>query len=303
MALRLIIAALLDWLQHRPEARQRRAVVLCFLIAVTTLLALRGTETAAAESITVAVPRARVGEFFTADRGAQPATLPAAMEAQQLNASLPIDDSGLQPARPFVLTGTPDQRQQALLCLTQAVYYEAGFEPLEGRRAVAQVVLNRVRHAAFPNSVCGVVYQKSESGVCQFTFVCDGKLERRPVAGAWREAEDVARAALLGAVEPAVGEATHYHADYVAPPWAPLLQKVAVIGQHIFYRWQGPAGDPAAFTARYAGESPDLLPDSSTPTDSLAASQHQVAVSAPRVGYDFDTLLASAPAKPDTASD
>jgi hypothetical protein len=143
------------------------------------------------------------------------------------------------------------------LCLTQAVYYEAGFEPLEGRRAVAQVVLNRMRHPAFPKSVCGVVYQGSRSPVCQFSFVCDGALYRRPAAQLWREAELVAAAALSGYVEASVGSATHYHADYVAPYWAPMLSKVAKLGAHIFYRWPGAWGRDAAFTGRYVGEPND----------------------------------------------
>ena len=88
--------------------------------------------------------------------------------------------------------------RRALLCLTQAVYYEAGFEPLAGRRAVAQVVLNRMRHPAFPKSVCGVVYQGRRSPVCQFSFVCDGSLYRAPAPAAWREAKAVAEAALGG---------------------------------------------------------------------------------------------------------
>ena len=88
-------------------------------------------------------------------------------------------------SRPFDLSDSdPLDRRRALLCLTQAVYYEAGFEPLEGRRAVAQVVLNRMRHPAFPKSVCGVVYQGARDPVCQFSFVCDGSLYRAP--GAWR---------------------------------------------------------------------------------------------------------------------
>lgn len=149
--------------------------------------------------------------------------------------------------------------RRALLCLTQAVYYEAGYEPLEGRRAVAQVVLNRLRHPAFPKSVCGVVYQGSRSPVCQFSFVCDGALYRRPEAEAWREAQAVAAAALSGYVETAVGSATHYHADYVAPYWAPMLAKVAKLGAHIFYRWPGAWGMPAAFTGHYIGEPQDPL--------------------------------------------
>jgi hypothetical protein len=176
-----------------------------------------------------------------------------------LNAALPFASGPVRAARSFVMSGDDVDQSRALLCLTQAVYYEAGFEPVQGRRAVAQVVLNRMRHPAFPKSICGVVYQGAGTGVCQFTFVCDGALDRRPASGAWEQAEQIARAALAGYVEKSVGEATHYHADYVAPRWAPLLSKVAVIGQHIFYRWPGGWGQPAAFTGRYAGEPVDPL--------------------------------------------
>jgi hypothetical protein len=199
--------------------------------------------------------------------------------ARQFNALLP--DAGLPiPAmKPFRLPAAGAERERALLCLTQAVYYEAGFEPLEGRRAVAQVVLNRLRHPAFPKSVCGVVYQGSGGRVCQFTFVCDGALYRQPELGAWRQAEQVARAALGGYVERTVGEATHYHANYVAPRWAPLLAKVAQIGQHIFYRWPGGWGQPAAFSGRYIGEPRDPLSqrppprshDPNAPVEAIAA--------------------------------
>jgi hypothetical protein len=95
--------------------------------------------------------------------------------------------------------------------------------------------------------------------VCQFTFVCDGALYRAPAHDAWLRSEEIARQALAGYVETTVGEATHYHADYVAPRWAPLLAKVAQIGQHIFYRWPGAWGQPAAFTGRYIGEPRDPL--------------------------------------------
>ena len=182
------------------------------------------------------------------------------VEAKLINASMPFSGAPVLAARPFDLSGSdPLDRRRALLCLTQAVYYEAGFEPLEGRRAVAQVVLNRMRHPAFPKSVCGVVYQGARDPVCQFSFVCDGSLYRRPVLGAWKEAERVAAAALDGFVERSVGAATHYHADYVAPYWAPRLAKISQIGAHIFYRWPGVWGSTAAFTGLYIGEPNDPL--------------------------------------------
>ena len=182
-------------------------------------------------------------------------------QARVINAALPFSSAPVEAARPFLLGGASaaTDYDRALLCLTQAVYYEAGFEPLEGRRAVAQVVLNRMRHPAFPKSVCGVVYQGSSSPVCQFTFVCDGSLYRAPAAGSWRQARAIAQAALAGHVERSVGAATHYHADYVAPRWAPMLTKIAKLGAHIFYRWPGAWGTNAAFNGRYAGEPRDPL--------------------------------------------
>lgn len=150
---------------------------------------------------------------------------------------------------------TPLDSYRALNCLTSAVYYEAGNEPEEGQRAVAQVVLNRVRNANWPNSVCGVVYEGSErlDYKCQFTFSCDGSMARMPMASAWVRARRIAQDALSGRVYTPVGLATHYHTLAVLPPWSSSLQPVAVIGAHIFYRNPGFNGTPAAFTLPYTG--------------------------------------------------
>jgi hypothetical protein len=209
-------------------------------------------------SVTVSIPQAQRAALVAATSGENAIEVRAVGEqARLINASLPFSNAPVQAARPFTAAGDSLDHRRALLCLTQAVYYEAGFEPIEGRRAVAQVVLNRMRHPAYPKSICGVVYQRDNTPVCQFSFVCDGSLLRAPAAGAWREAQDVARAALDGYVETSVGSATHYHADYVAPRWAPMLTKVAKLGVHIFYRWPGAWGMPAAFTGHYIGEPRD----------------------------------------------
>ena len=179
----------------------------------------------------------------------------SAEEAIRLNAALPVNAPIEGVAQPFTVSvGGAAAKANALECLTQAVYYEAGQESTDGQRGVAQVVLNRVRHPAFPASVCGVVYEGStrQTG-CQFTFTCDGSLLRAPEPGAWNRARKVAEAALNGSVYAGVGNATHYHANYVMPYWAPTLAKTAVIGAHIFYRWSGGWGKPAAFTQRYNG--------------------------------------------------
>ena len=192
--------------------------------------------------------------------------------ADRLNASLPLSSEPILPAKPFHLTGAPASRALAQTCLAEAVYYEAASEPVEGQRAVAQVVLNRVRHPAFAHSVCGVVYQGSEGSTgCQFSFTCDGSLLKPKVDWAWRNAQVVAAQALHGRVEASVGGATHYHTRWVAPYWAPTVAKIALVGVHIFYRWAGEAGLPQAFSARYEAVERMPAPKPETPLQLAAA--------------------------------
>lgn len=142
-----------------------------------------------------------------------------------------------------------EDRAQAVQCLALAVAYEAGNESLDGKRAVAEVVLNRLRDPAFPKSVCGVVFAGSTRRTgCQFTFTCDGSLRRTLSTGVMASARTVAEQALDGAAPALVLGATHYHAHYVNPWWAPRLVRLTRIGAHIFYRGAGPSslGTPGA---------------------------------------------------------
>ena len=143
-----------------------------------------------------------------------------------------------------------------LQCLADAIYYEAASEPDAGQRAVAQVVLNRVRHPAFPGTVCGVVYQGSERGGCQFSFACDGAMARIPSRVAMARATNVAAAALAGYVYAPVGLATHYHTYAVTPAWNRTLVMTDAVGAHFFHRWKGWWGTAAAFTQVYHGNEP-----------------------------------------------
>jgi spore germination cell wall hydrolase CwlJ-like protein len=179
--------------------------------------------------------------------------------ARAINSLLPFSRLPIRPMRPFVLQADAADQGRALTCLAQAVYYEAAQEPKVGQEAIAQVVLNRLRHPAYPKSVCGVVYQGAARPTgCQFTFTCDGALAHPPVPSIWTRAQAIARQALGGFVLKEVGSATHYHAEYVAPYWAPTLVKMKQIGAHIFYRWTGPWGEPPAFSGRYLGGETNL---------------------------------------------
>jgi len=204
------------------------------------------------------VPRRDGRAALPARRVVPPAELPAVEpvaiadlspeEAQAYNAGVAFSDAPNPAARPFHIGEDASDTARARDCLAAAVYYEAGDDP-PGERAVAQVVLNRVRHPAFPKTVCGVVFQGSERRTgCQFTFTCDGSIARRkPTDALWRAARDLATEALAGAVYRPVGYATHYHTDYVVPYWQASLDKIVAVHTQLFYRWSGWWGTRPAF--------------------------------------------------------
>lgn len=208
----------------------------------------------AADLAKVPITEAMRLQIPTMSTGTNQQLVIAGETAQTHNASIPVVAGALAEIPGFTeILPESEQYGTALRCLTQAIYYEAANEPELGKRAVAQVVLNRLRHPAYPNSVCGVVYEGANARVCQFSFTCDGSLLRAPMARQWQESRRVAQAALAGRVLPDVGSATHYHADYVLPRWAFTLGKLEKIGVHIFYRFPGRAGGAGVFADRWSG--------------------------------------------------
>jgi hypothetical protein len=124
-------------------------------------------------------------------------------------------------------------------CMTEAIYFEARGESIEGQYAVAEVILNRVDSPNYPDSVCGVVNQGTgRRYACQFTYTCDGIPEVVTDQRAWNRAGQIARIMLDDAPRSLTGGATHYHADWVNPRWARVYPRTARYGSHIFYRQQ-----------------------------------------------------------------
>ena len=129
-------------------------------------------------------------------------------------------------------------------CLAQNVYYEARGSNRADRIAVADVVLNRVQHTYYPNTICGVVHQGKQyaSGQmirnkCQFSWYCDGKADVPTNAEAWERSRKLARDIYLHKAYIGITEgATHYHANYVKPKWRLSLDRTTRVGSHIFYR-------------------------------------------------------------------
>jgi len=205
-------------------------------------------------------------------------------QAALANAAMPASTGPLQAANAYVFTGrTPLDQMRSEDCLAQTIYYEARSESEEGQRAVAQVVLNRVRHPAWPNSVCGVVYQGAmrAGGGCQFTFTCDGSLAIRPSGASWATAQRLAAEALGGRTYAAVGLSTNYHTSAVFPSWAPRLLKTATIGAHIFYQLPGLAGAPGAFSNAYAGTEPFPRPSMILASSRAGAPAAEPAIASP----------------------
>ena len=201
--------------------------------------------------------------FETPPPSPPPAVEPVVLQAvtaetaRDRNAKVPFVSGPVPAAKPFHLVGTPLDQARALDCLASALYYEAAAEAESGQRAVAQVVLNRVRHPAFPSTVCGVVYQgATRSTGCQFSFSCDGSMVRLPSAALWARLRALAGEALNGAVYAPVGLATHYHTDWVLPYWSAKLDKIRAERTHLFFRWDGWWGTPPAFRQAYRGVEP-----------------------------------------------
>ncbi|MBC7522441.1 MAG: cell wall hydrolase [Sandarakinorhabdus sp.] len=193
--------------------------------------------------------------------------------------TLPIVRSPIESASSvggFGTTPTPkapvsgDDRRASIECLATAIAYEAGNEPEAGKQAVAQVILNRTHHRAFPRTICSVVYQGSGRRTgCQFTFTCDGSLHRILSRRTWASAQAVAVAAIDGLLPPTVGAATHYHADYVTPRWAPAMSRIGQIGAHIFYGFPGGGAGPGGSMAGMVAEHVLRRPRSTGPVPTV----------------------------------
>ena len=216
------------------------------------------------------------------------------VDARAFNATVPFSTGPNPPARPFKFDGSDDQRARAIDCLAAAVLYEAG-DDAEGQRAVAQVIINRARHPAFPKTICGVVFQGSERSTgCQFTFTCDGALANHVwPAVYWTRARASATAALNGAVYKPVGYSTHYHTDWVVPYWQSSLDKVTAVHTHLFFRWTGWWGTPPAFNHHVSAEEP-VIPAMALWSDAHKSGEALAAVSAEEAAAAASAAPASA---------
>lgn len=119
-------------------------------------------------------------------------------------------------------------------CLAMNIYHESRGERIEGQIAVAQVTINRMEHPKWPSTICEVVYQPK-----QFSWTHLISEQTPKETKAWGAAKIIARDVMIGNVDdPSMG-AVYYHANYVNPSWAKYMKLSKVIGNHLFYTWDG----------------------------------------------------------------
>ena len=134
-----------------------------------------------------------------------------------------------------------------IYCLAQNIYFEAGNQPLAGKIAVSQVVINRVEHPSYPNDICDVIYEakmrvnwKNEivpvRHACQFSWFCDGKSDDPVDSQTWLLSLHIARDVVQNKYGDITEGSTHYHSDKVNPYWASSLNRTVIINNHIFYK-------------------------------------------------------------------
>lgn len=180
------------------------------------------------------VPSSRLRQLSDADAAA---ALMAHGAQDQALTNLLITDSGGSVDLAAIHQVRVGAKSAEWECLTEALYHEARGETLVGLVAVAEVILNRVDSAFYPDSVCGVVGQGIERApYCQFSYKCDGLSDGMTQGEARSLMEKIAWVMLSGKPRILTGKATHYHTDEVNPGWAARLVRTARIGDHIFYR-------------------------------------------------------------------
>ncbi|MDP1026442.1 cell wall hydrolase [Sphingomonas sp. KR1UV-12] len=298
--------------QPKPGARPSGAIRAILSLIAGTAVVVPAFVVATAPPPAVARARKAVPPRRVVPPTVLPAVEPVELvdlspdEARAYNADVPFARGANPAARPFRLRDAPEDLARATDCLAAAMLYEAGADPV-GQKAVAQVVLNRVRHPAFPKTVCGVVFEGQDRRTgCQFTFTCDGALTRwQPPAALWTRARTLAAAALAGTVYRPVGYATHYHTDWVVPYWQSSLDKIAGVGTHLFFRWAGWWGTPPAFNRQVQASEPviaKLAPFSDAHKTGAAVEEAKAAMSTADLvtALTAGTPAAAAPGEPDS---
>ena len=130
----------------------------------------------------------------------------------------------------------------AITCLARTIYWETRGSSDAAMQAIANVVMNRLGHEGFPNTICSVVKQGREQGSCQFSWWCDGRPDSAQEKKPYAHAKEIARKALNRQLKDRTGGALYFHRKGLAPSWSKEYIRTAKVGKHVFYK---PAGGEA----------------------------------------------------------
>jgi hypothetical protein len=244
----------------QPErAPIRIARILAVLLALTGTSAVAGSaEIAPASVLSASVLPASVLPVSVPPVSAPPVTAPTAPAVIELRPpaaapklAIPGEIDSSAPSQ-IALTKLLSESR----CLAEVMYFEARGEGEAGEIAVGEVIMNRLAAGTHGHTICNVVYEGAGQTFCQFTFACDGSLDKPKLAEPWRAAQVLAARLLAGEapVESEVGGATYYHAVSVTPSWKSRMVRVGQIGNHIFYRL--PLLRPSVMDAVFRGSLP-----------------------------------------------
>lgn len=203
----------------------RQIAVIC---VVTFLLVGQAGAADQAEKAEAAENKAEVLEMKASAEGSQ--TPPAAAQIITKPEAQAVDPAGAEPL------------DDAITCLARTLYWEAKGETEAAMQAIAYVVMNRLGHEGFPNTICGVVKQGQEQGSCQFSWWCDGREDNVEEEDRYVVAKEIARKVLNRQVNDPTGGAMYFHREDVAPNWSKIYVRTVQVGEHIFYK---PAGGKA----------------------------------------------------------
>jgi spore germination cell wall hydrolase CwlJ-like protein len=156
----------------------------------------------------------------------------AAGTAVSLPASETITETEAQTADPDGV----EPLDNAFICLARTIYWETKGEDDAGMQAIASVVMNRLGHDGFPQTVCAVVQQGQEQGSCEFSWWCDGRSDDVEEEEPYERAKEIARQALNGELHDTTDGALYFHHRGVNPYWSDDYTRLTEVGGHIFYK-------------------------------------------------------------------
>lgn len=199
----------------------RRMLVIAWSVAIVVVGQAAADEQA--RQAATAEDKAATLEHQAAEEGAGKSSAPPAEVISRTEVQA-VDPAGKEPL------------DDAITCLARTIYWEAKGEDADGMAAIAEVVVNRLGHAGFPRSVCGVVKQGREQGECQFSWWCDGRPDDVEEEKRYAVAKEIARKALNRQLAEKTGGALYFHHRKVSPAWAGKYRKTAEVGEHRFYK-------------------------------------------------------------------